>query len=104
VIKLQAGQGNRCHHACRVLSVSQSGYDGWNTRPLSSQALRRIWLAGEIADVRTASAGTYGALRVTAEWRHGREIVVGHNAVESIMRDPGIKGLPTRRLPKPRPQ
>jgi transposase InsO family protein len=32
--------------------------------------------------------------------RHGREILVGHNAVESIMRELGIKGLPTRRLPK----
>lgn len=47
-----------------------------------------------------ASAGTYGALRVTAELRHGRDIVVGHNAVESIMRELGLKGLPTRRLPR----
>jgi len=37
---------------------------------------------------------------VTAELRYGREIVVGHNAVESIMRELGIKGLPTRRVPK----
>ena len=37
---------------------------------------------------------------MTAELRHGREILVGHNAVESIMRELGIKGLPTRRLPK----
>ena len=37
---------------------------------------------------------------MTAELRHGREIVVGHNAVESIMRELGIKGLPTRWLPK----
>jgi putative transposase len=37
---------------------------------------------------------------VTAELRYGREIVVGHNAVEVIMRELGIKGLPTRRLPK----
>lgn len=37
---------------------------------------------------------------VAAELRHGREIVVGHNAVESIMRELGLKGLPTRRLPR----
>ena len=47
-----------------------------------------------------ASGGIYGALRVTAELRFGREIIVGHNAVASIMRELGIKGLPTRRLPK----
>jgi hypothetical protein len=37
---------------------------------------------------------------VTAELRDGRSIVAGHNAVEAIMREIGIKGLPTRRLPK----
>jgi transposase InsO family protein len=37
---------------------------------------------------------------VTAELRYGRCIIAGHNAVESIMREIGIKGLPTRRLPK----
>jgi len=62
--------------------------------------LRRIWLAGEIAEVHKASRGTYGEMRVTAELLHGRNIVVGHNAVGSIMRELGIKGLPTRRLPR----
>jgi putative transposase len=62
--------------------------------------LRRIWLAGEIADVHKASGGTYGYQRVTAELRHGRDIVVGHNTVGQIMREIGLKGLPTRRLPK----
>ena len=81
-----------------MLGVSQSGYYDWKSRPLSPRALRRIWLAGEIADIHKASAGTYGALRVTAELRHGREIIVGHNAVESIMRELGLKGLPTRRV------
>jgi putative transposase len=64
------------------------------------RTLRRIWLAGEIADIHKASGGTYGAHRVTAELRYGRRIVAGHNAVEAIMREIGIKGLPTRRLPK----
>jgi transposase InsO family protein len=100
VIASLAGQGIDVSHACRVLGVSPSGYYDWKTRPLSPRALRRIWLAGEIAGVHKASHGTYGALRVTAELRYGRQIVVGHNAVESIMRELGIKGLPTRRLPK----
>jgi putative transposase len=100
VIESLTGQGFNVRHACRTLDVSESGYYAWKGRPDPPRTLRRIWLAGEIADVHKASGGTYGALRVTAELRYGRNIVVGHNAVESIMRELGIKGLPTRRRPR----
>jgi putative transposase len=100
VIDSLTGQGLNVRHACRTLGVSESGYYAWKDRPDPPRTLRRIWLAGEIADVHKASGGTYGSLRVTAELRYGRSIVVGHNAVESIMRELGIKGTPTRRLPK----
>ncbi len=86
--------------ACIALGVSQSGYYAWKDRPDSPRTLRRIWLAGEIADIHKESGGTYGALRVTAELRYGRNIVAGHNAVEDIMRQLGLRGLPTRRLPR----
>lgn len=94
------GQGINTRHACRVLGVSEAGYYAWKGRPDPPRTLRRIWLAGEIADVHKASGGTYGYMRVTAELRHGREITVGHNTVGKIMGELGIKGLPTRRLPK----
>ena len=94
------GQGNNVRHACRFLGVTESGYYAWRSRPTSSRALRRIFLAGEIVDVHRASAGVYGALRITAELRVARRIVVGHNAVASIMTELGIKGLPNRRLPR----
>jgi putative transposase len=100
VIESLIGQGINVRHACRVLGVSESGYYDWKDRPAPPRTLRRIWLAGEIADVHKASAGTYGYQRVTAELRHGRDIVVGHNTVGAIMREIGLKGLPTRRLPK----
>jgi putative transposase len=100
VIEALTGQGIDVRHACRILGVSESGFYAWKTRPASPRALRRIWLAGEITDVHKASGGTYGALRVTAELKHGRDITVSHNAVSLIMRELGIKGLPTRRLPK----
>ncbi len=100
MIEALTGQGINVQQACRMLGVSQSGYYGWRGRPDPPRTLRRIWLAGEIADVHKASGGTYGAHRVTAELRYGRSIVVGHNAVESIMREIGIRGLPTRRLPR----
>lgn len=100
MIEALTGQGIDVQHACRTLGVSPSGYYAWKDRPTSPRQLRRIWLASEIADVHKASGGTYGALRVTAELKHGRAIAVGHNAVSLIMRQLGIKGLPTRRLPK----
>ena len=83
-----------------MLGVSEPGYYDWKGRPDPPRTLRRIWLAGEIADVHKASGGTYGYMRVTAELRHGREILVSHNTVGQIMREIGLKGLPTRRLPK----
>lgn len=74
--------------------------DAWKIRPASPRQLRRIWLVSEITDVHKASGGTYGANRVRAELIHGRDIQVGCNAVQLIMRELGIKGLPTRRLPR----
>ena len=100
MIEALTGQGIDVRHACRTLAVSESGYYAWKGRPTSPRALRRIWLAGEIVTVHRASGGTYGAHRVTAELKHGRGISVGHNAVELIMRQLGIRGLPTRRLPR----
>lgn len=100
MIEALTGQEINVRHACLTLGVSESGYYAWKDRPTSPRALRRMWLAAEIATVHKASGGTYGAHRVTAELKHGRGIKVGHNAVELIMRELGIKGLPTRRLPK----
>jgi putative transposase len=73
VIDSLIGQGINVRHACRVLGVSESGYYDWKDRPAPPRPPRRIWLAGEIANVHKASAGTYGHQRVTAELRHGRE-------------------------------
>jgi putative transposase len=83
VIASLTGQGNNVRHACRFLGVTESGYYAWRSRPTSARALRRMFLAGQIVDVHRASVGIYGALRITAELRFGRRIVVGHNAVAS---------------------
>jgi putative transposase len=100
VIESLTGQGINVQQACIALGVSQSGFYAWKDRPDAPRTLRRIWLAGEIADVHKESGGTYGALRVTAELKYGRGISVGHNAVGDIMRQLGLKGLPRRRLPR----
>lgn len=100
MIDALTGQGIDVRHGCRTLGVSESGFYAWKTRPASPRQLRRIWLASEITDVHKASGGTYGANRVRAELPHGRDIQVGRNAVQLIMRQLGIKGLPTRKLPR----
>jgi transposase InsO family protein len=100
VIETLTGQGINVRHACRTLGVTESGYYAWRSRPTSPRALRRIFLAGQIVEVHRDSAGIYGSNRITAELRFARQIVVGHNAVASIMRELGIKGLPNRRMPR----
>jgi putative transposase len=100
VIDSLTGQGFNIEHACRTLGVSVSGYYAWKDRPDPPRTLKRMWLASEIVDVHKASGGTYGIRRVTAELAFGRDIIVGHSAVESIMRELGLRGVPNRRLPR----
>ncbi|MDI5936698.1 MULTISPECIES: IS3 family transposase [unclassified Micromonospora] len=103
-IKQMAAEGLPVNVCCRVLRVSVSGYYAWLGRPLSARALRHAWLIERIRAVHVASRGVYGAGRVHAELRLGQGIVVGHNAVEMLMRRAGIKGLPHRRRPRPKHQ
>jgi transposase InsO family protein len=82
--------------ACRVLSVSQSGYYAWRDRPPSARAIRHAWLTDVIAGVHRDSRQTYGARRVHAELTMGLGVTVGHSAVELLMRRAGIAGLSGR--------
>lgn len=77
VIDALAGMRLNVRHACRRLGVSEAGYYAWRSRPASPRALRRIFLAKEIVDVHRDSGGVYGAHRVAAELRLGRQIIVG---------------------------
>jgi putative transposase len=49
-----------------------------------------------IVEVHQRSRGTYGALRVHAELRLGRGVMVGHNAVALLMRRAGLVGATGR--------
>jgi transposase InsO family protein len=82
--------------ACRVLEVSVSGYYAWRARPPSARAIRHAWLTDLIAEVHQGSRGVYGARRVHAELRLGRGIVVGHGAIELLMRRAGLAGATGR--------
>jgi putative transposase len=82
--------------ACRVLDVSTSGYYAWRSRSPSARAIRHAWLTDLIVEVHQRSRGAYGALRVHAELRLGRGILVGHNAVALLMRRAGLAGATGR--------
>jgi transposase InsO family protein len=87
--------------SCRVLEVSESGFYAWRVRPPSNRAIRHAWLTDMIIEVHLASRGTYGALRVHAELTMGRGIVIGHNAVATLMRRAGLQGAYGRRHRSP---
>jgi putative transposase len=87
-----AAEGIPVEVACRVVDVSMSGDDDWLSRPHSARAIRHAWLTDLIVEVLRDSRGTYGARRVHAELRLGRGIVVGHGAVELLMRRAGLAG------------
>jgi putative transposase len=82
--------------ACRVLDVSTSGYYAWRSRPPSTRAIRHAWLTDLIVEVHQRSRETYGARRVHAELRLGHGIVVGHGAVELLMRRASLAGVTGR--------
>jgi putative transposase len=82
--------------ACRVLDVSTSGYYAWRSRPPSTRAIRHAWLTDLIVEVHQRSRKTYGARRVHAELRLGHGIVVGHGAVELLMRRASLAGVTGR--------
>ncbi|SER99293.1 HTH-like domain-containing protein [Lentzea xinjiangensis] len=79
--------------ACRLVNVSVSGYYDWLSRPPSARSIRHAWLTDLITEVHQASQGIYGSRRVHAELRLARGIVVGHGAVELLMRRAGIVGV-----------
>ncbi|MDH6246469.1 DDE-type integrase/transposase/recombinase [Mycobacterium sp. OTB74] len=97
-----AAEGLPVQKACRLLSVAESGYYEWRSRPPSARAVRHAWLTEQIRAVHTASRGVYGARRVHAELTLGLGLVVGHNQVELLMAHAAIKGLPGNRRPRVR--
>jgi len=97
IIKVMASEGHSIKVSCRVLDVTEAGFYPWRKRPPSERAIRHAWLMDLITKAHGDSRGTYGARRVHAELTVGMGILVGHNAVEMLMRRAGLQGLPNRR-------
>ena len=97
MIETVTSEGHDVKAACELFDVSRAGFYHWKDRPLSPRAIRNAWLTDLIVEIHTASRGTYGAPRVHAELRLGRDVIVGHRQVANLMRDAGLVGLPVKR-------
>ncbi|GIJ51384.1 transposase [Virgisporangium aliadipatigenens] len=89
---------------CRVLGIARSSFYHWKaaTPARAARQAADARLAVRIRAVHTASDGTYGVPRVTAELRdpgsrHGGQERVNHKRVARVMRDIGLAGLRLRR-------
>ena len=80
-----------------------SGFYEWRDRPPSARAVADAGLVEVITDIHTASCGTYGVRRVHAELRLGRDVRVGRNRVERLMRTTGLAGIHRRRWRRHQP-
>jgi putative transposase len=85
--------------ASRTLGVSTSGFYAWRAAQASPCARRRTdaALIETIREIHRQSRGTYGAPRVHAELRLGRDIRVGRKRVERLMRAASLQGITRRR-------
>lgn len=86
-----ARAGTKVARLAKTFGVSDATIYNW----LKQERIDR----GEVEGLSTEQISELAAAKRKIQ-RHGRGVVVGHNAVSSIMREIGIKGLPTRRLPK----
>ena len=83
--------------ACRVLTVSRSGYYDWLGRPASPRDQENEYLLKQIKRVHADSRDTYGSLRVHAELTLGFGLSVNLKRVARLLREAGVQGLYRRR-------
>jgi transposase InsO family protein len=83
---------------CQIVGVARSSFYHWTaTAPArAARAAADTVLAQQIRAVHTASDGTYGVPRITAELREGGDRV-NHKRVARVMRGIGLQGLRLRR-------
>jgi hypothetical protein len=72
--------------ACRVLDMSESGFQAWRSRAPSERAIRHAWLTDLIRQIHVDFRGVYGYWRVHAELTLGHGLAVGEEAVWLLMR------------------
>jgi transposase InsO family protein len=83
---------------CQIIGVARSSFYHWRAAApaRAARAQADTELAQRIRAIHTASDGTYGVPRVTAELREGGD-QVNHKRVARVMRGVGLQGLRLRR-------
>lgn len=82
--------------ACRVLSVSESGYYKRLEQAPSERAVRHAWLTDLNTQIHIESRGIHGGRRVHAELTLGHGVAVGRGQVELLMQRAGLRGVTGR--------
>lgn len=82
---------------CNVLGVARSGYYAWRSRPISSQAQRRLKLAEHIRRVHRDSRETYGSPRVHRQLQADGESC-NVKTVAKLMRESQLRSKIKRRF------
>lgn len=89
-----AGERHAVERACRIAGSPTAATTYRDSGRRLNEPSRHAWLLDQIIKVHPASRGTYGVRRVHAELTLGREVRVGHNAVEMLMSRAQIYSLP----------
>ncbi len=82
---------------CEALSISESGYHAWRTRPPSKRFRADTELTDKIRLIHQGSNGAYGAPMIHAELKD-MGIRVGRKRVARLMRAAGLVGVMRRRF------
>jgi putative transposase len=83
--------------ACRLVGLNRSTFRYQETKRPSEREVRRVLLTGIIAEIHTASRGTYGTRRVGAALLYERGLVVNRKLVRKLMAIAGLAGLPGKK-------
>jgi putative transposase len=93
-------RANQAEHAaatiCAALSVSESGFHAWRTRPPSRRCREDIELTERIRAIHDASDGIYGAPTIHAELAENG-VHVGRKRVARLMRAARLVGVTRRK-------
>jgi putative transposase len=80
---------------CRMLAVSESGYDAWGKREPSHRQLENERLTEQIRHAYERGRQVYGSPRVHAELQ-AQGIICGKHRVERLMRQAGLRAIQKR--------
>jgi len=100
VTKFRLIEAEKAEHSisrlCKVPGVTRQGFHAWRRRGPSLRQLGDAELKKLIVQIYDGSHQTYGAVRINDELREEHDVRVGRKRVARLMRELGVKGVPSR--------